>query len=267
MFNRAASETERQAGVATCGREVSDMKMTFRTASTCFGVGAVAGAVLLTLAGSSNRVRCRTGDLTASVLSTMASSLQGSEYGWIRNARICDIGEYSVVIPEKNGSNGILLIRNGRVSHTLFAATADAVNLFDSDGKGGLRGLLVRSDPRSTAVFNAGGKGDLLSISNGSVTLASPESNRILASVEYHQSGSHSLTYGVYDADQAAWVENTVGPDGKIYLRTTETPGRPAKTEVRVGERWVETVKRDGKIGMIVNGQFMSVAEALAKLH
>jgi hypothetical protein len=196
----------------------------------------------------------------------VASSLQDSHYGWIRNARLCEIGEYSVVTPGKSGSNSIMVIRNGRVSHTVFAATADALNLFDPDGKGGLRGLLVQSDPRSTAVFNAGGKGDLLTISNGSITLANPESNRILASVEYHQSGSHSVTYAVYDASQAAWVENTVEPDGKIYLRTTETAGGPAKTEVRIGERWVETVKRDGQTGMIVDGRFMSVAEALAKL-
>src|SRR4051794_1146268 len=243
------------------------MRTTFRTASTYFAVGAMSGAVLLALLTSSNRVRCRTGDLAASGLPTVASSLQGSEYGWIRNARLCEVGEYSVVIPEKSGSTGIMVIRNGRVSHTLFAATADGVNLFDSNGTSGLRGLLVRSDPRSTAVFNAGGKGDLLTISNGSITLVHPESNRILAGVEYHQSGSHSLTYAVYDATQAAWVENTVEPDGNIYLRTTETPGQPAKTEVRVGQRWVDTVKRDGQIGMIVDGRFMSVGEALAKLR
>src|SRR4051794_17935354 len=201
------------------------MRTTFRTASTYFAVGAMSGAVLLALLTSSNRVRCRTGDLAASGLPTVASSLQGSEYGWIRNARLCEVGEYSVVIPEKSGSTGIMVIRNGRVSHTLFAATAEAVNLFDSNGKSGLRGLLVRSDPRSTAVFNAGGKGDLLTISNGSITLLNSESNRILASVEYHQSGSHSLTYAVG------------GPHSPVRVGSTETPFRRVQN---ISTTWVE---------------------------
>ena len=57
-----------------------------------------------------------------------------------------------------------------------------------------------------------------------------------------------------------------IGPDGNLALRMTEVPGHPVKTEIRAGERWLESVKRGGQAGTVLDGQFMSVADALAKL-
>ena len=176
------------------------------------------------------------------------------------------MGEYSVVTPVQSGHNAIFVFRNGTVRRPVFAATTDATNLFDPDGKRGLGGLLVRSEPHATAIFNVDGSGQLLTLTDESITLSHPATKRVLVSVEHSQSGAHSLSYSAYDTSQAAWVENTVGPDGKIDLRTTEVPGSPAKTEFRVGERWLEYVKRGGRVGTIVDGQFMSIADAAAKL-
>jgi hypothetical protein len=57
-----------------------------------------------------------------------------------------------------------------------------------------------------------------------------------------------------------------IGPDGNLELRRTDVPGQPLKTEIRVGERWLEHLERDGRWGTVLDGQFMSVADALAKL-
>jgi len=125
----------------------------------------------------------------------------------------------------------------------------------------------VRSDPHATAIFNVDGSGQLLTLTGDSITLSDPATKRVLVSVEHSQARGHCLSYAAYNTSQAAWVENTVGPDGRIDLRTTEIPGRPAKTEFRVGERWLEYLKRGGRVGTIVDGQFMSIADAAAKLR
>jgi hypothetical protein len=243
------------------------MKTSFRNGSIGFALGVVASAfVLAWVHRSSSLVRCRTGDLAASVASDAAQSLEGAEYGWIRSARQCDIGEYSVVTPAQSGRNAILVFRNGMVRRPVFTATTDAVNLFEPDGKRGLRGLQVRSDRRATTIFNVDGSGQILTVMNESIALTDTAAKRVLVGVEFSQPGVHRLRYAAYDTSQAAWVENTVGADGKIDLRTTEIPGKPAKTEFRAGERWLEFVTRDGRAGTIVDGQFMSIADAVAKL-
>lgn len=245
------------------------MKTSFRNASIAFALGVVASAFTLSwvLHRSPSFIRCRTGDLVASVAGDAAKSLESAEYAWIRSARQCDMGEYSVVIPVQSGHNGIFVFRNGAVRRPVFAATADATNLFDPEGKRGLRGLLVRSEPHATVIFNVDGSGQVLTVTDESITLIHPATKRVLVSVAHSQSGARRLSYSAYDTSRAAWVENTVGSDGKIDLRTTEIPGSPAKTEFRVGERWLEYVKRGDRVGTIVVGQFMSIADAAAKLR
>ncbi len=245
-----------------------NMNTSFRNGSIAFALGVVASAFVMfwVLHRSSNLIRCRTGDLAASAATEAAKSLEAAEYGWIRSARVCDIGEYSVVTSAQSGHNAILVLRNGMVRRPVFAATTDAANLFDPDGRRGLRGLQVRSDLRATAIFNVDGSGQVLTVTNESIMLTDPAAKRVLVSVEHSQPGVRRLSYAAYDTAQAAWVENTVGADGQIDLRTTEIPGSPAKTEFRVGERWLEYVKRGGRAGTIVDGQFMSLADAAAKL-
>ncbi len=244
------------------------MKRSFRTACTSFALGVVtSGAFLsLLLRGSPNIMKCTTGDLAASLGPEAAASLESTEYGWIRSARQCDIGEYLVVTPGRTGRNAILVLRKGSVARAVFAATTDAANLFDPDGKRGLRGLVVRLARDTIAVFNVGDRGELLTVGSESITLVDRDAKRVLVSIDHPQSHPGSLSYSTYDSSQGAWIETVLGPDGNLALRMTEVPGQPVKTEIRAGERWLEQVKRDGQAGTVLDGQFMSVADALAKL-
>jgi hypothetical protein len=119
---------------------------------------------------------------------------------------------------------------------------------------------------RMPAIFHMDGSGQLLTLTDESITLSHPATRRILVSVGRSQSGAQSLSYSAYDTGAAASVESTVGPDGKVDLRTTKAPGRPAITEFRLGERWPEYVKRGGQVGTMIDGEFMSISAAASKL-
>src|SRR5437762_831310 len=96
---------------------------------------------------------------------------------------------------------------------------------------------LIRCRTGDLAASVVDGGGQLLTLTDESITLYDPATKRVLVSVEHSRSGAHRLSYSAYDTSQAAWVESTVGPDGKIDLRTTEISGSSAKTEFRLGER------------------------------
>jgi hypothetical protein len=72
------------------------------------------------------------------------------------------------------------------------------------------------------------------------------------------------ISYEGYDQVQGAFVENVdIGADGTLDYRTTKVAGRDVKQEYRVGERWLEVVRRDGLPGVIFGGRFMAVADAI----
>lgn len=244
------------------------MTKTLRSASIGFALGVFAGAAVLSLLllGSPNIIKCTIGDLAASLGPEPATSLEPKEYDWVRSARQCDMGQYIVVTPERSGRDGVLVIRKGSAARMVFAATTDGANLFDPDGKRGLRGLMVRLTRDTTALFNVGGRGEQLTVGRETITLLDRDVKRVLVSIGRPQSGPGSLTYSIYDPSDAAWIETVVGPDGNPEIRRTEVPGHPVKTEVRVAERWLEHVERDGQWGTVIDGQFMSVAAALARL-
>jgi len=98
------------------------------------------------------------------------------------------------------------------------------------------------------------------------VTLLSQESKRVLASDGHLNSGHDVFTYAAYDSSRSAWIEYMdFGRDGTFDVRNTEVPGQPLKQEVTIAHRWVETVRRDGKLGVIVGGQFVFVEDARAR--
>ena len=85
--------------------------------------------------------------------------------------------------------------------------------------------------------------------------------------IVYQWERSGLISYAAYDPVQLAWIENRdYGADGTVDARTSEIAGRLPKDEMRVGDRWLEIVERDGKRGTVLNGRFMSVAEARAEL-
>jgi hypothetical protein len=79
--------------------------------------------------------------------------------------------------------------------------------------------------------------------------------------------GKSVIRYAGYDAATQAWIDNLdLGADGVVDFRTTEISGRQDKRELKVGDRWLELLKRDGHTGVFVDGRFMSVDDARKKL-
>jgi hypothetical protein len=176
------------------------------------------------------------------------------------------MGEYLVLTPAETGTNKIFVLRKGNPPGTVFAVMNDSTSLFDPERKRGLQGLVAQITRDETALFNVDGRGDTLFATRSSISLAEVDKKRTLFAVT-HQSGRNYVSYSAYDPSQGAWIENTdSGPDGSIDLRTTDVAGRPLKTEFRVGERWLVRVERNGQVGTILDGRFMSLADARAKL-
>src|SRR5476649_2461063 len=114
-------------------------------------------------------------------------------------------------------------------------------------GRSGRPVLLL--SPEQTTLFDETGKRIVFMASHG----RSPEGNR--------------TSYEVYDAARGAYVENMdLESDGTIDLRSTEIPGREKTFEFRVGDRWLELVKRDGRAGTILDAEFMSADDARKRL-
>lgn len=76
------------------------------------------------------------------------------------------------------------------------------------------------------------------------------------------------VSYSVVVASERKVVENVdIDADGTLDLRFTETPGASRRTDFRIGERWFEIVTRDGKQGVVLDGEFMSADDARARLE
>ena len=76
-----------------------------------------------------------------------------------------------------------------------------------------------------------------------------------------------TVSYAGYDAARQAWIDNLdIGADGVADFRTTEISGRQIKQELKVGDRWLEFLKRDATTGVLLDGQVMSVDNARKKL-
>jgi len=73
-----------------------------------------------------------------------------------------------------------------------------------------------------------------------------------------------TMSYSAYDQTKSAWIENfDVGADGSLDYRTTTINDRIVKREFLVGDQWLELVQRDGRSGVVFNGRFTAVSEAL----
>jgi hypothetical protein len=114
-------------------------------------------------------------------------------------------------------------------------------------------------------------RGRLFMIVDGEAVRLADESGKRFRfeSVRGQKSRPHDyISYSTFVGAQSAFVENVdAGADGTLDLRFTEVAGEPKKTEFRIGERWLEQVKRSGRDGVLLDGQFVSVAEARARLE
>ena len=103
-----------------------------------------------------------------------------------------------------------------------------------------------------------------LGVSKDATMLLDADGHRILYRWDRGQS---TISYAGYDAARQAWIDNLdFGADGVVDFRTTEISGRQVKRELKVGDRWLEFLKRDGTTGVLLDGQFMSIDDARKKL-
>jgi len=129
--------------------------------------------------------------------------------------------------------------------------------------------VIVPADGRSGEVFLARNGQPLFFASPNLTTVLDSDGKRVLFEAGHNRPGALKdiISYTAFDPVQAAWVEsNDFGADGTVDFRSTQIAGRPLKREFRVGERWLEVVARDGKDGTILDGEFMSGAEARLRL-
>jgi hypothetical protein len=103
-----------------------------------------------------------------------------------------------------------------------------------------------------------------LGLSRSTTTLVDADGHRI---VYQWDRGKSVISYAGYDAARQAWIDNLdFGADGIVDFRTTEIAGRQVKQELKIGDRWFELLKRDGRTGVVLDGQFMSGADARKKV-
>jgi hypothetical protein len=103
-----------------------------------------------------------------------------------------------------------------------------------------------------------------LDVSKNTTTLFDSEGHRVV--YEWDR-GKSRISYAGYDAARQASIDNVdFGADGSVDFRTTEISGRQVKQELQAGDRWLELLKRDGRTGVFLDGQFMSGADARKKL-
>jgi hypothetical protein len=73
-----------------------------------------------------------------------------------------------------------------------------------------------------------------------------------------------TISYSAYNQPKGAWIQSfDLGADGTLDYRTTEINDRTVKQEYLVGEQWLEFLQRDGRPGVVFNGQFMPVSDAI----
>jgi hypothetical protein len=103
-----------------------------------------------------------------------------------------------------------------------------------------------------------------LGVSKNTTTLLDADGRRVLYQWDR---GKSIISYAGYDASRQAWIDNRdFGADGIVDFRTTEISGREVKQELKVGDRWLEFLKRDGTTGVLLEGKFMSADDARKKL-
>src|ERR1700730_9679271 len=82
-----------------------------------------------------------------------------------------------------------------------------------------------------------------LLLSQNTTTLLDGDGHRVLYQWDR---GKHSISYAGYDAAHQAWIENLdFDADGFVDFRTTEISGRQVKQELRIGDLWLEFIKRN----------------------
>jgi len=78
-------------------------------------------------------VRCKIGDMTASLAPSPVKELESVLGAWVRNAQVCRVGEFLIAIPVEGGSsNQVSLVRKGG---GVLIVDGQLTTVFDQTGK------------------------------------------------------------------------------------------------------------------------------------
>jgi hypothetical protein len=126
--------------------------------------------------------------------------------------------------------------------------------------------LVIAPDRRGSPDILLSRMGELfLGVSKNSTMLLDADGQRVL--YQWDRGKSPTISYAGYDTARQAWIDNRdFGADGVVDFRTTEISGQQAKQELKIGDRWLEFLKRDGTTGVLLDGKFISVDDARKKL-
>jgi hypothetical protein len=126
--------------------------------------------------------------------------------------------------------------------------------------------LVIAPDRRGSPDILLSRMGELfLGVSKNSTMLLDADGQRVL--YQWDRGKSPTISYAGYDPARQAWIDNRdFGADGVVDFRTTEISGQQAKQELKVGDRWLELLNRDGTTGVLLDGKFISVDDARKKL-
>ncbi len=105
------------------------MKIVFRALAVLLILAFAVGAALFVVRFR-NSVVCATGDLTLS-LSPEAATKLGAEFGWLRRAKLCDMGEYLVATSLESGGQPVVVLEKRVKQRMIFAVTPNQTALFD----------------------------------------------------------------------------------------------------------------------------------------
>jgi len=79
--------------------------------------------------------------------------------------------------------------------------------------------------------------------------------------------GPGFVSFATQDPKTGAWIDSIdFESNGSVDYRTTESADGTSKRELSVDQRWLEVVKRDGRDGVVLDGEFMTAAAAREKL-
>ncbi len=187
--------------------------------------------------------------IVASLLALSAVAIAAGSFGlgyWVR-CPTNDIGaDNPLVKPDDGGSPAWRRSNACRVGHYVVMVPADG----QQDDR-----IMVGQDQRP-----------LLLIGGDDISLMDPSGKRVLFS-RTRKGERTSLSYLGYDPARKAYVDNfDLDGDGAPDARTTTFEAGRTLREYRVGDRWLEIVQQGRKLGVVVDGQFMTIPEAVAKL-
>lgn len=184
--------------------------------------GLVVLAVLVVLFGCDSPNDCKVGDFSERSPVDDAS-LERFGLAWIKNAKMCSVGEYLVFTPASSDSHNLWVIRaDGEPSYPVAMVGVDTITVFQP----GTQLLAQFGNQDESGIYR-------------------------------------SMSYEAFDVQKSASVSIfDFDLDGQIdarslYYRDTGT----LQYQHRIADEWQDLVEQDGRFGYLIDGQFQPMKE------